>query len=187
MRVLKLLRTAITLFLFFTVVCGVLYTGVVTGIAQLVFPSQANGSVIQTTNASNEEVAVGSKWIAQTFTDPAYMIGRPDWDRNLSPTSEVLKTLVQERVEWFEELDPDNPEPIPNDLLSASGSGVDPNISPEAAAYQVNRIAKERNLSKEVVQAVIKQQTTGRSLGIWGEPTVNVLGVNLALDETVAK
>ncbi|WP_208558953.1 K(+)-transporting ATPase subunit C [Marinilactibacillus kalidii] len=183
MKILKSLRTAVTLFLFFTIVCGFLYTGVVTGIAQLVFPNQANGSMIQTTNAANEEVTVGSKWIAQPFTEPVYMIGRPDWDSNLSPTSEALKSLVQERMQWLQELDPENTQPIPNDLLSASGSGVDPNISPEAAAYQVSRIAKARDLSEEVIETIIQQQTTGRTLGIWGEPAVNVLGVNLALDE----
>jgi len=121
--------------------------------------------------------------IAQEFTKPEYLIGRPGGMSNLSPTSEEQATLVQERIDWWHSFDPDNTGDIPADLLLASGSGVDPNISPEAAEYQVARIARERSMEESDVRSIIETNTTGRLLGVFGEPVVNVLKVNLALDD----
>jgi len=177
-----ILRPALVCFAMMTLLCGVLYTATVTGIAQLLFPSQANGSVISVSQADGSTVQVGSKLIAQDFTKPEYLIGRPSGVSNLSPTSEEQAALVQARIDWWHSFDPDNIGDIPADLLMASGSGVDPNISPEAAAYQVSRIAKERGMDESDVRAIIETSTTGRLLGIFGEPVVNVLKVNLALD-----
>lgn len=181
--IIKVLKPAIVAFFIFTVICGVFYTAAVTGVAQVFFPHQANGSIIEVAAENGEEEAIGSELIAQEFSEPEYLIGRPAWDRNFSPTSEELNQLMQERMEWLRNLDPDNKSEIPVDLVTTSGSGVDPHISPEAAEYQVSRIASERNLEEETVKEIIQEQTTGRFLGFWGEPAVNVLKVNLMLDE----
>ncbi|HWT76972.1 MAG TPA: potassium-transporting ATPase subunit KdpC [Mobilitalea sp.] len=178
----KVLRPALLSFLVLTVICGLIYPGIVTGIAQLVFPKQANGSIIKVTLKDGTVKEYGSELIAQEFTDAKYLIGRPAGYTNLSPTSKEEAALVQERIDWWHTLDPTNPDEIPADLVTASGSGVDPHISVKAAEYQVVRIAKERNMTREEVRAIIKKYTTGRLLGFWGEPTVNVLKVNLALD-----
>lgn len=177
-----ILRPALVCFAVMTLLCGVVYTATVTGIAQLLFPNQANGSVISVARADGSVQEVGSALIAQEFTKPEYLIGRPAGVSNLSPTSEELSALVQERIDWWHGFDPDNTGDIPADLVSASGSGVDPNISPEAAEYQVARIARERSMSESDVRAIIETNTTGRLLGIFGEPVVNVLKVNLTLD-----
>ncbi|MEL1135311.1 K(+)-transporting ATPase subunit C [Desulfitobacterium sp. THU1] len=178
----KILRPAIMCFLVMTVICGVIYTAAVTGIAQLIFPGQANGSIITITLKDGTQKNYGSALIAQEFTSTEYMIGRPMGTTNLSPVSEEQKALVQERTDWLHALDPDNTADIPMVLVTASGSGVDPNITPEAAEYQVARLARERGISEDDVRAIISKYTTGRFLGIFGEPAVNVLEVNLALD-----
>jgi K+-transporting ATPase ATPase C chain len=124
----------------------------------------------------------GSELLAQEFTRPEYLIGRPIGVTNLSPVSEEQKKLVQERIDWWHAFDPNNAAVIPMDLVTASGSGVDPNISPEAAEYQVIRIAMARNMEEDEVRSIIQTYTSGRFLGFIGEPAVNVLKVNLALD-----
>ena len=125
---------------------------VVTGIAQLVFPDQANGSIITVTLKDGTKKDYGSALIAQEFTKPEYLIGRPMGTTNLSPVSEKQKELVQERIDWWHAFDPENTADIPMDLVTASGSGVDPHISPEAAEYQVTRIAKARGMREDAVR-----------------------------------
>ena len=165
-----------------TLLCGVLYPGIVTGIAQLFFPQKANGSIITVTLKDGTKKEYGSLLIAQEFTKPEYLIGRPMGITNLSAVSEEQKMLVQERIEWLHSLDPENDADIPADLVTASGSGVDPYISPEAAEYQVSRIARKRNISEDALRDIIQRYTSVKLLGIWGEEGVNVLEVNLALD-----
>ncbi|HBN81083.1 MAG TPA: K(+)-transporting ATPase subunit C [Ruminococcaceae bacterium] len=178
----KILKPTLLCFLVMTVLCGAFYTAVVTGVAQLFFPHQANGSVITVTLRDGTTREYGSELIAQKFTKPQYLIGRPDGVTNLSPTGGKEKGLVQKRIEWLHSIDPDNRAAIPADLVTGSGSGVDPNISPAAAEYQAARIARARNMSADAVRAVIQKYTSGRFLGFLGEPAVNVLKVNLALD-----
>lgn len=180
----KTLRPALICFLSMTVLCGLVYTMAVTGVAQLIFPKQANGSVITVTLKDGTRKEYGSALIAQNFTKPQYMIGRPDTGAatNLSPTSDQEKENVRKRTDWLHSIDPANKAAIPMDLVTASGSGLDPDISPAAAEYQVARIAKERNMGEDAVRSVIGKYTTGRFLGFIGEPSVNVLEVNLALD-----
>ena len=177
-----ILRPALVCFAVMTLLCGVLYPGVVTGIAQLVFPEKANGSIVRVALADGTVREYGSALIAQTFTKPEYLIGRPAGVSNLSPTSSEQAALVQERIDWWHGFDPANKAEIPADLVTSSGSGVDPNVSPEAAEYQVARIASARGMSPDEVRSVIETYTTGRLLGFFGEPAVNVLKVNLALD-----
>lgn len=181
------LLPALICMLVLTLLCGLIYPLVVTGISQVAFHSQANGSIITVTLKDGTKVDYGSEHIAQTFTKPEYLIGRAAGDQggaptNLSPMSEEQQQLVQERIDFFHEIDPDNTAPIPQELVTNSGSGLDPEISTEAAEYQVARIARERGMSEEDVRAVIKKYTKGRTFGILGEPRVNVLKVNLALD-----
>lgn len=181
-KFLKVLKSAFLCFVVMTILCGVIYPGVVTVIAQAVFPKQANGSIITVTLNDGTQKAYGSALIAQEFTKPEYLIGRPMGTTNLSPVSEEQRKFVQERIDWLHSIDPDNNADIPMDLVTASGSGVDPNITPEAAEYQVARIARERGINEDAVRGIIYKYTTGRFLGFWGEPAVNVLKVNLALD-----
>ena len=181
-KLLVILRPALVCFAVITLLCGVVYTAAVTGIAQLAFPEKANGSVVQVTLADGTTREYGSELIAQTFTKPEYLIGRPSGVSNLSPTSEEQAALVQERIDWWHSFNPENKSDIPADLVTSSGSGVDPNISPEAAEYQVARIAITRGITQDEVRSIIETSTTGRLLGIFGEPVVNVLQVNLALD-----
>lgn len=176
------MKSALICFALMTLICGVLYTGVVTVAAQLFFPRQANGSIITVTLKDGTKKSYGSELLAQDFTKPEYLIGRPSGVTNLSPTSQQEKKLVQKRVDWLHSIDPQNKEKIPVDLVTGSGSGVDPDISPEAAAYQVSRIASARNISKDAVQELISKYTTKPLFGVIGEPVVNVLKVNLALD-----
>lgn len=187
---------ALMIFLIFSLVCGILYTGVITGLAQLLFPDKANGSIIEVDGKK-----YGCELLGQQYTDNAHMWGRimnldvstyQDEDgnilmyaspSNLSPVSEEYEALVAERVEKLRAADPDmDGTAIPVDLVTCSGSGLDPHISPAAAEYQVARIAGARGITEEEVRAVIKQCTSGRFLGIFGEETVNVLKVNLTLD-----
>lgn len=183
------LRPALTTLLLFTVVTGIAYPLAVTGIAQLVFPSQANGSLLV-----RDGRVVGSALIGQPFDAPKYFWGRPSATSpfaynagassgsNLSPTNSALVAAVQSRVEALHAVDPGNTAPVPVDLVTASGSGLDPHISPAAALYQVPRVARERKLSEDAVRAIVEQHTEGRFLGLLGEPRVNVLALNLALD-----
>ncbi len=181
-QTLKDLKPVLMCFVIMTILCGVIYPGIVTGIAQAVFPNQANGSIITVTLKDGKPKDYGSALIAEESTKPEYLIGRPMGATNLSPVSEKQKKLVQQRITWWHTLDPENMADIPMDLVTASGSGVDPNISPEAAEYQVARIARERKISEAAVREIINKNTTGRCLGFWGEPAVNVLKVNLTLD-----
>lgn len=181
-KTIKLIRPALMCFAVMTVLCGVLYTAAVTGISQLLFPKQANGSVITVTLKDGTQKEYGSALIAQEFTKPEYLIGRPSDVSNLSPVSEEQKQLVQERIEWWKSFNPQNTADIPMDLVTASGSGADPHISPEAAEFQVDRIAQTRGIPQDEVRNIIQKYTTGRFLGFIGEPAVNVLQVNLALD-----
>jgi len=167
------LKLAAICFALLTIMCGIVYPGIITGIAQLCFHTQANGSIVDNT---------GSQLIAQNFDQPQYLIGRPAGVTNLSPTSAEEATLVQERVDWWHNFDPTNTADIPADLVTDSGSGVDPDISSAAAEYQVARIANARNMTEDEVRSIIAKHTSGRFLGFIGEPSVNVLMVNLDLD-----
>ncbi len=185
-----LIRPALMTILIFTLLTGVIYPLVVTGVAQLVFPRQANGSLI----VSNGQT-VGSVLIGQQFDDPKYFWGRlsatgpfpynaaASSGSNLGPTNPALLDAVQARIAALKAADPTNTQPIPVDLVTASGSGLDPNISVAAALYQVPRVARERNMSEADVRALVDQYTEGRQLGFLGEPRVNVLELNLALDD----
>jgi K+-transporting ATPase ATPase C chain len=182
-------RPAIVLLIALTVITGVIYPLIVTGIAQAVFPFQANGSLIM-----KDGKAVGSALIGQPFDDPKYFWSRPSATSpfannaaassgsNLSPTNPDLVKAVQGRVDALRAADPGNTAPVPVDLVTASGSGLDPHISPAAALYQVPRVARERKLDPQTVRQLVAQHTEGRSFGILGEPRVNVLALNLALD-----
>ena len=183
------LRAALVLLVVLTVVTGVVYPVVVTAIAQLVFPHQANGSLIV-----KDGKVVGSTLIGQSFDDPKYFWGRPSATSpfgynaasssgsNLSPTNPALVKSVQERVDALRAADPGNTAPVPVDLVTTSASGLDPHISPAAALYQVNRVAKARKLDPAVVRDLVGRHTEGRQLGFLGEPRVNVLALNLALE-----
>jgi K+-transporting ATPase ATPase C chain len=168
---------------------GLLYPLVVTGIAQLVFPHQANGSLI----IQNGQT-VGSTLIGQQFTDPKYFWGRlsatgpypynaaASSGSNLGPTNPALLDEVKARVAALKAADPTNAQPIPVDLVTSSGSGLDPDISVAAALYQLPRVARLRGLSESALRTLVDQYTHGRQLGFLGEPRVNVLQLNLALD-----
>ncbi len=182
-------KPAILIFVVLTVITGIIYPLVITGIAQVVFPAQANGSLIM-----KDGQAIGSELIGQPFDDPKYFWGRlsatspypynaaASSGSNLGPTNPALIAEVQARIDALKAADPANTQPIPVDLVTSSGSGLDPNISPEAAAYQVARVARVRGLDVSVVQQLVAQHTEGRDLGFLGEPRVNVLELNLALD-----
>jgi K+-transporting ATPase ATPase C chain len=185
----KHLRPAIVSLIALTVLTGLIYPVVVTGIAQVLFPHQANGSLIV-----KDGKAVGSALIGQPFDDPKYFWGRPSatspfpnnvgasTGSNLGPTNPDLQKQVQGRIDALRAVDPDNTVPIPVDLVTASGSGLDPHISPAAAIYQVHRVAKARSLGEEPVRRLVEEHTEGRQFGFLGEPRVNVLRLNLALD-----
>jgi K+-transporting ATPase ATPase C chain len=186
------LRPALVLLVALTLITGLLYPLVVTGIAQVLFPRQANGSLIHI-----DGQPVGSSLIGQPFDSPKYFWGRPSATSpfpynaaassgsNLGPTNDALIKAVQARIDALKTADPDNPLPLPVDLVTASGSGLDPHISPAAAEYQVRRIARVRGLDETVVRRLVAQHTEGRQLGVLGEPRVNVLTLNLALDTRV--
>jgi K+-transporting ATPase ATPase C chain len=183
------IRPALTILLIFTVLTGLVYPLVLTGIAQLVFPAQANGSLI----VRNGQ-AVGSTLIGQQFDDSKYFWGRlsatgpfpynasASGGSNLGPTNPALLEAVKARIAALKAADPTNTQPIPVDLVTSSGSGLDPDISVAAALYQLPRVAKARGLSESVVRALVDQFTEGRQLGFLGEPCLNVLELNLALD-----
>ena len=183
------LRPALVLFLLLTVLTGLLYPLLVTALAQLLFPHQAAGSIL-----TRDGHAVGSRLIGQSFSDPRYFWSRPSattpqpyngtgsTGSNLGPLNPALLDAVKARVAALHAADPGNRLPVPVDLVTASGSGLDPEISVAAASYQAARVARTRGLAPERVQALIAQHTEGRLLGVLGEPRVNVLELNLALD-----
>lgn len=183
------LRPAILLLILFTLITGFLYPLAVTGIAQLVFPHQAKGSLI----VRNGKVT-GSSLIGQSFDDPKYFWGRlsatggfpynaaASSGSNLGPLNPALIAAAQARITALHAADPGNTQPIPVDLVTASGSGLDPDISIAAALYQVPRVAQARGMTEGAVIALVNEYTEGRQLGFFGEPRVNVLQLNLALD-----
>ena len=188
------LRAAIVMLLALTAITGVAYPLLVTGIAQAAFPHQANGSLIV-----KDGKTLGSSLIGQSFDDPKYFWGRlsatPDangkplpyngassYASNLGPTNPALADEVKGRIDALRAADPDNQEPVPVDLVTSSGSGLDPDISPAAAAYQAKRVAHVRGLDEARVKALVAGHTQDRQLGFLGEARVNVLELNLALD-----
>ena len=185
----KQLRIAVVSTLVMTVGIGLVYPYAITGLAQAMFPRQANGSLIYRNGK-----AVGSRLIGQPFDDPKYFWGRlsatspvpynaaSSSGSNLGPTNPALMKAIQDRIDALHKVDPDNGEPIPVDLATASGSGLDPHITPAAAQYQLKRVAKVRGLAESVVAALIEKHTEGRFLGLLGEPAVNVLELNLDLE-----
>ena len=198
-KIKSILPRAAMLLLVFTVVCGVLYTLAVTGVAQIFFPHQANGSIIEV-----DGKRYGSELLGQQYTDEGHMWGRimkldvstyRDEDgkallyavpSNLSPASEEYEQLVAQRVEKLRAADPERGDaPIPVDLVTCSGSGLDPHISPAAAEYQVPRLARATGRSEDEVRDIIKDCTDGRFLGLFGEERVNVLGVNLDIAQAM--
>ena len=182
-------KPALILLLLLTLLTGVLYPLVVTGIAQLVFPAQANGSLIVRNGQT-----VGSTLIGQQFDGPQYFWGRlsatgpypynaaASSGSNLGPTNPALVSAAQARIDALHAADPGNTLPIPVDLVTASGSGLDPDISVAAAYYQIPRVARLRGMSEAAVTALVDKYTEGRTFGFLGEPRVNVLLLNLALD-----
>ncbi|MFR4219756.1 MAG: potassium-transporting ATPase subunit C [[Clostridium] innocuum] len=167
-----------------TLLCGLVYPLIMTAASQLIFPEQANGSVLTVTKDGKKQT-VGSALIGQSWTEPKYSIGRPNSGAptNQSAVSEEQKQTVAEYVKWWNAFDPQTKgKDIPEDLVTASGSGVDPEISPQAAYFQVERIARVRKISQQSVRKIIDKYTTGKTFGFLGEERVNVLKVNLELD-----
>ena len=187
----NLIRPAVSLFLLLTLITGVLYPLAVTGIAEVAFPEAANGSLI-----FKDGKAVGSRLIGQNFTDPKYFWGRPSatspqpynasasGGSNLGPLNPALTDGVKGRIAALKAADPDNTGAIPADLVTASASGLDPHISPAAAKYQIERVARARQIDTAVVKAMVARFTEERQRSIFGDALVNVLELNLALDST---
>jgi K+-transporting ATPase ATPase C chain len=190
------LRPALAALVILTVITGVIYPLVVTGVAQLAFPAQAEGSLIRDAQGAVR----GSALIGQPFDDPKYFWGRlsatgpapytafngqtltGSSGSNLGPLNPALRQAVEARINALRAADPGNTKPIPVDLVTASASGLDPHISPAAAEYQVGRVARVRGLREDQVRALVARFTEGRTFGLLGEPRVNVLALNLALD-----
>jgi K+-transporting ATPase ATPase C chain len=187
------LRPALVIFGALTLICGVLYPMAVTGIGSAAFPAQAAGSIVEVSGK-----AVGSELIGQAFTSPRYFWGRPSatapmannaagsGGSNLGPLNPALTDAVKARIDALKAADPGNPAPVPVDLVTASASGLDPEISVAAAQYQVRRIAAARGLDAEHVRVLIEREMRDRVFGFFGEPRVNVLALNLALDGKTA-
>jgi potassium-transporting ATPase KdpC subunit len=188
------LRAAVVSLLALTLVTGVAYPLLVTGIAQAAFPHQANGSLVVKNGR-----AVGSELVGQSFDDPRYFWGRlsatadangkplpyngaASTGSNLGPTNPALVDEVKARIDALRAADPDNQSPIPVDLATSSASGLDPDITPAAALYQVHRVARLRGMGDDQVRSLVAQYTSDRQLGVLGETRVNVLALNLALD-----
>jgi len=184
------LRPAVSLFVVLTAVTGLAYPIAVTGLSQVIAPDSANGSLLYQGNH-----IIGSKLIGQSFTNPAYLWSRPSatattpyngqasGGSNLGPLNPDLAKAVQERIAKLHEVDPANTALVPIDLVTTSGSGLDPHITPNAAKYQAARIAALRGVTVSQVQTVIDKNTEGRQFGLFGEPRVNVLQVNIDLDQ----
>ena len=198
---LKEIRPAVSMIVAMTVITGLAYPLAVTGIAQSVFPAQANGSLIEKGGQ-----VIGSELIGQSFTGPSYFWGRPSATSgadpndptkttsvpynaanssgsNYGPTSKALIDGAAANVEALKAAHPDQKGPVPADLVTASGSGLDPHITPASAAWQIKRVAAARGVSFDDLQRLVAERTEGRALGILGEPRVNVLKLNLALDD----
>jgi K+-transporting ATPase ATPase C chain len=188
------LRPALVLFALLTVLTGVIYPLVVTGVGQAAFGRQVNGSQIQV-----GERIVGSRLLGQPFSSPKYFWGRPSATSpqayngavssgsNQGPINPALEAAVKDRIAALRAADPANTAPVPVDLVTASASGLDPHISPAAAEFQVARVARERGASVDQVRGFVAQATEGRQFGILGEPRVNVLELNLLLDQQLPK
>ena len=192
----KYLRPAIVLTVLLTILTGFIYPGIITGIAQLIFPNQANGSLVKDSHGN----VIGSELIGQYWTSAQYFHGRPSAAvdtvngtpvpysadnsnaSNAGPTNATYLTTVQQRVADLKAENPDESGPVPNDLVTASASGLDPDITIAGANYQAPRIAKARHLSLSRVQQLINDNTQGRFLGIFGEAHINVFDLNRALD-----
>jgi K+-transporting ATPase ATPase C chain len=187
-------RPALVSFLGLTALTGLAYPLALTGLARALFPWQASGSLLR-----RDGMVAGSAWIGQSFTDPGHFWGRPSatvgpdgkpmpyngansGGSNLAPSNPALAEAVRERIAALRAADPEATGPVPVDLVTASGSGLDPDISPAAAAFQVPRVAKARGLDEARVRALVVRHTKGPQLGILGEPRVNVLELNLDLD-----
>ena len=187
---LRQLRIGIVFLVLFAVLTGIIYPLVVTGIAQTAFSHQANGSLIV-----KDGNITGSELIGQSFSNPTYFWGRlsatasspynaaASSGSNYGPLNPALRDAIQERIDALKAVDPGNTQPIPVDLVTSSASGLDPDISVAAALYQVPRVARYRGLTEEQVNSLVNRFTEGRQFGILGEPRVNVLNLNLALDE----
>ncbi|MEJ0007695.1 MAG: potassium-transporting ATPase subunit KdpC [Steroidobacteraceae bacterium] len=186
----SLMRPAVVLFVFFTILTGLLYPVVITGIAQAAFGHAAAGSIV-----SRNGVSIGSSLIGQNFSDPKYFWGRPSATlpqpyagtassgSNLGPLNPALIDGIKGRIQALRAADPGNSKPVPVDLVTASASGLDPHESVAAALYQAPRVARLRGLSEQDVRGLIDAHEQGRALGLLGEPRVNVLALNLALDD----
>ena len=186
--------TALRVTLVTLVLTGILYPLAMTGAAQALFPHAANGSLLR----DERGAVVGSELIGQAFTHPAYLQGRPSaagngYDAtasggsNLGPTSKKLRDRVTADVDRLRKENPGATLPVPDDLVTTSASGLDPDLSPEAALWQVPRIARARQVSPDRIRSLIESQVRGRDLGVFGEPRVNVLATNLALDQQFGK
>ena len=185
-----LLRPALSLFIVLTLITGALYPLLITGITKTLYPDQTAGSLIV-----RDGKTVGSRLIGQNFSDPKYFWGRPSATSpmpnnasassgsNLGPLNPALSDAVKARIEALKAADPGNDKPIPVDLVTTSASGLDPQISPAAATYQIERVARLRGLNPAAVKTLVEQNTEGRQWSIFGEPRVNVLALNLALDD----
>lgn len=189
MTIREQVRPALVLLVVFTVITGLVYPALVTGIARVAFPKQAVGSLIE-----RDGHVLGSRLIGQPFSDPKYFWSRPSATSpvpynaasssgsNLGPLNPALISAVRERANGVRTANPADTTPVPMDLVTSSASGLDPDISPEAAAYQADRVARVRGMSREAVVSLVDRFTEGRTFGALGEPRVNVLLLNLALD-----
>lgn len=185
----KLIRQSLMMLVALTALTGIVYPLLVTGAAQLLFPNAANGSVIDQGGK-----AVGSRLIGQAFADPEYFWSRPSATApfannpaaasgsNQGPTNQALADAVKQRIDALRAADPGNVDKVPVDLVTASGSGLDPHISPAAAEYQVARVARVRGITAQKLREFVDGATEQRQFGVLGEPRVNVLALNLALD-----